>query len=95
MLAAAAVSPLNIKSKIITGNAKTLVKDIGKRYHSNHAWNIVIIENKAYLIDATWGAGTYNTHFEKKVNYFYFLTDPSLFIKKHYRKCLIIIQILI
>ncbi|MGS2727947.1 transglutaminase domain-containing protein [Psychroserpens sp. BH13MA-6] len=75
---------LNIKSKIVSGNAKTIVRDIGKRYHSNHAWNIVLIENKSYLIDVTWGAGTYNKHFEKKANYFYFLTDPNLFIKKHY-----------
>jgi len=75
---------LNIKSKIVNGSAKTLVKDIGKRYYSNHAWNIVMIDNKKYLIDATWGAGTFEDHFEKDINYFYFLTDPNLFIKKHY-----------
>jgi len=76
---------LNIKSTIVTGNAKTLVKDIGKRFYSDHAWNIVLIENKEYLIDATWGAGTYQQgRFEKKVNYFHYLTEPRLFIKKHY-----------
>jgi transglutaminase/protease-like cytokinesis protein 3 len=75
---------LNIKSKVVTGSSKIVVKDIGKRYYSDHAWNIVLIENQEYLIDATWGAGNYNNRFEKKVDYFYFLTDPNLFIKKHY-----------
>lgn len=75
---------LNIKSKVVSGSSKTLVKDIGKRYFSDHSWNIVTIENKEYLIDTTWGAGTYNNGFEKQVDYFYFLTNPNLFIKKHY-----------
>ncbi|MDO5970228.1 transglutaminase domain-containing protein [Flavivirga aquimarina] len=75
---------LNIKSKYVSGASKTKIKHIGNRYFSNHAWNIVLIENKEYLIDVTWGAGTYSNHFEKRLNYFYFLTDPKLFIKKHY-----------
>jgi hypothetical protein len=75
---------LNIKSKVVSGCSKTLVKDIGKRYSSDHSWNIVRIEKKDYLIDTTWGAGTYNNGFEKQVNYFYFLTKPNLFIKNHY-----------
>ncbi len=75
---------ISIKSKVITGGSKTLTKDIGKRYYSDHAWNMVLIENKKYLIDVTWGAGTYENRFERKVNYFYFLTDPKLFIKNHY-----------
>lgn len=75
---------LNINSKVVSGNAKTHVRDIGNRYYSDHAWNIVTIDNKEYLIDATWGAGTYNNGFEKKVDYFYFLTKPNLFIKQHY-----------
>ncbi|WP_181896320.1 transglutaminase domain-containing protein [Seonamhaeicola aphaedonensis] len=75
---------LNIKSKYVSGASKTEIKDIGKRFFSDHAWNIVLIDNKEYLIDVTWGAGTYSNYFQKKLNYFYFLTDPKLFIKKHY-----------
>lgn len=71
---------LNIKSKIVSGSSKTLTKDIGKRYYSDHAWNIVIIDDKKYLIDTTWGAENRN----REVNYFYFLTEPKLFIKDHY-----------
>ncbi|WP_248723277.1 transglutaminase domain-containing protein [Seonamhaeicola sp. ML3] len=75
---------LNIKSKVVTGGSKTQIKDIGKRYYSDHAWNIVFIENKKYLVDVTWGAGTYENRFERKVDYFFFFTDPKLFIKNHY-----------
>lgn len=75
---------LNIKSKYVTGSAKTKIKDIGKRYYSNHAWNIILIGKKEYLLDVTWGSGTYSNHFNKKANYFYFLTDPNLFIEEHY-----------
>ena len=75
---------LNIDSRIVLGNAKTRVNDIGKRYHSNHAWNIVIINNEKYLIDTTWGAGFYESRFVKQFDDFYFQTDPKLFIKSHY-----------
>ncbi|MEO8515162.1 MAG: transglutaminase domain-containing protein [Flavobacterium sp.] len=75
---------LNIKSKIVRGGSKTLVSDIGKPYSSNHTWNIVVIDNKEYLIDVTWGAGSYEDRFVKKIDYSYFLTDPKQFIKNHY-----------
>jgi len=75
---------LDIKSKIVTGGSKTTLTDIGRRYYSNHAWNIVEIENGKYLIDVTWGAGTYRNGFEKNVDYYFYLTDPNQFIKKHY-----------
>lgn len=75
---------LDIQSKIVTGGSKTTITDIGRRYYSNHAWNIVEIENRKYLIDVTWGAGTYRNGFEKNVDYYFYLTDPNQFIKKHY-----------
>jgi len=75
---------LNIKSKVISGASRTETKDIGKRFYSSHAWNIVIIDKKPYLLDVTWGAGSYGTKFKKNVNDFYFLTPPELFINKHY-----------
>lgn len=75
---------LKIPTKMVSGSSKTNVRDIGKKYISDHAWNIVTIGNKEYLIDVTWGAGTYSNRFEKNLNYVYFLSDPYLFIKKHY-----------
>lgn len=75
---------LNINSKVISGASRTKAKDIGKRFHTNHAWNIVVIDKKPYLLDVTWGAGSYGTKFEKNIDDFYFLTPPELFINKHY-----------
>ena len=75
---------LDIEARFITGAAKTEVKDIGRRFNSNHAWNSVKISGDEYLIDTTWGAGYYDSSFVKEFNDFYFLTDPKLFIKKHY-----------
>jgi transglutaminase/protease-like cytokinesis protein 3 len=75
---------LNIDSKIVLGNAKADITDIGKRYNSNHAWNIVVINDEKYLIDTTWGAGFYQSRFVKQFDNFYFQTDPELFIKTHY-----------
>ncbi len=79
---------LHIKSKVVSGASKTDIKDIGKRYKNNHTWNIVEIDNKKYLIDTTWGAGSYSTtdKFIRHVDYYYFMTDPQQFIKKHYPK---------
>ena len=75
---------LNIKSKVVTGGSKTRISDIGKRYYSDHAWNMVFIENKKYLLDVTWGAGAFGNRFAKNVDYFYYFTNPKLFLKKHY-----------
>lgn len=75
---------LNIKAYVITGASKTKVRDIGGRYNSSHGWNIVEIDNKKYLIDATWGAGSWSNKFERNVTYQYFLTSPEDFIKEHY-----------
>lgn len=75
---------LGIKAIYVSGSSKTRINDIGKRFSSDHSWNIVEIGENRYLIDATWGAGTYNTHFVKNVNYSYFFTDPENFIYNHY-----------
>ena len=52
---------------------------------SDHAWNAVYINNKWYLIDATWGAG-YVDDKQKYVQEFntdYFITKPEDFVLKH------------
>jgi len=52
----------------------------------NHSWNVVKLNNKWYLCDATWSSGyidEYNV-FIPEYNKGYFLTDPVLFAKSHY-----------
>ncbi len=75
---------LNIKAKVVSGSSKTEITDIGKRFSTDHAWNVVEIDKKLHLVDATWGAGSYEGKFIKEVDSFYFLTPPELFIKNHY-----------
>lgn len=77
-------SLMNINSKVVNGSSKTTVSDIGKRYYSDHAWNIVWLDDIPYLVDVTWGAGSYSNYFRRDVDYFYFLTPPELFILNHY-----------
>jgi hypothetical protein len=51
-----------------------------------HAWNVIRIDGKWRLIDATWGAGvidnskTYRKLFDDR----YFMGDPAFFIQEHY-----------
>lgn len=72
---------LNIHTTIVTGASKTLSRDIGKRYNSDHAWNIITINNKKYFIDVTWSSQRDDN---KYVDYYYFMTPPELFILNHY-----------
>ena len=51
-----------------------------------HAWNAIIINGNYYLLDATWGAGKVGLKFIKKLNEFYFCTDPEYFIFSHFPK---------
>ncbi|WP_170837137.1 transglutaminase domain-containing protein [Aquimarina amphilecti] len=72
----------------VLGNGKNQIHHIGKEYRSDHAWNIIEINFKKYLIDATWGStGYYNIEtqeFVEEPNYFYFGTPADVFIKGHY-----------
>ncbi|XP_067670639.1 kyphoscoliosis peptidase-like isoform X2 [Haliotis asinina] len=52
---------------------------------TDHAWNIVYVQDEWRPIECTWGAGhlTNNRTYEKKFEEFYFLTDPEDFVIKH------------
>jgi hypothetical protein len=69
----------SIESEVISGYARNDIETIFL-YESNHAWNSVKINNRWYLFDVTWARDTLN----KKVNDFYFQTDPKIFILNHY-----------
>jgi transglutaminase/protease-like cytokinesis protein 3 len=51
-----------------------------------HSWNAVKINNKWYLCDPTWSAGSINMRtglFVKNLNEEFYLTDGKKFIKRH------------
>ena len=72
----------------ISGYAKGYGYTPGMRFSgpTDHAWNAVKIEEKWYLIDSTWGAGSvdndgkYNREFDDD----YFLTPSGEFIYRHF-----------
>ena len=51
-----------------------------------HAWNTIVLDGEKYLIDSTWGAGSTgdNDVYTKKLDPFYFLTPPEIFLLTHY-----------
>jgi transglutaminase/protease-like cytokinesis protein 3 len=72
-----------IQSELVTGYATGYRTTI---FRSNHTWNAVSIDNKWYLLDATWASGyiNYRGEYVKRYDARYFLTPPHLFIKDHY-----------
>ncbi|MFZ4725448.1 MAG: transglutaminase domain-containing protein [Paludibacter sp.] len=79
---------MNLNVKSISGFAKGYGYKTGQQsnFKTNHAWNVVNINQKWYFIDSTWGAGSVNSKgaFVKKFEEFYFLTLPEYFICKHF-----------
>lgn len=75
-----------ISAEIITGYARTDMNRMESSFRSNHSWNAVRIDSAWYLLDATWASGyitMFSGDFVKKYDDYYFLTDPSEFIKHH------------
>lgn len=69
----------NIENKVIDGYGRNSLKTLFVN-KPNHTWNSVKLNGKWYLFDVTWARDTLN----KKVDYFYFKTDPNIFILSHY-----------
>lgn len=69
----------HIENKVISGYGRNSLKTIFVR-KPNHTWNSVRLNGKWYLFDVTWARDT----LKKKVHYFYFKTDPHIFILSHY-----------
>ncbi len=77
----------NIRSEIITGYIRWYSDSIGEQTKRIHAWNAVKINNKWYLLDATWASGYSNadvTNFKKEYDDYYFLTPPDNLINDHF-----------
>ena len=76
----------NIECKVVPGYSKGYGYRQGKSFkNSDHAWNVVKINGKWQLVDATWGAG-YMDDNDNYVNMFteeHFLSEPERFVIKH------------
>lgn len=77
----------NIKSEIVTGYIRWYSDPIGEQTKRIHAWNAVQIDDRWYLLDATWASGYSNTGitaFKKEYDEYYFLTPPDNLINDHF-----------
>ena len=76
---------IGIESVYISGFSKQFLDGFEKKPIPDHAWNAVKINNKWYLLDATWASGNgFGNHFEKGFDEYWFLTNPKEFIYNHY-----------
>lgn len=65
---------LNIESEVVKGNVRNSPRDIGRpRGDTNHAWNVVKIDNRWIIIDPTWASGyVMNGRWTKRLSDYYF-----------------------
>jgi hypothetical protein len=71
---------VGIKTVVISG----YTKQYGKIADLSHAWCAAKIDNKWYVFDPTWGSGSLtNGRFVKKLNNYYFKSEPSKIISSH------------
>jgi hypothetical protein len=75
-----------ITAEIVDGYGRTINANIGGDGIVNHSWNVVRLNNRWYLCDATWASGVIDaTHhqFIPKYEDVYFLSPPDYFIRNH------------
>jgi transglutaminase/protease-like cytokinesis protein 3 len=76
-----------LKSWVVKGYAKNELAHIGYSFDTvNHAWNVIEVNAKKYLIDACWGAGSYSNKFIRKFDENCFLANPDAFKLNHLPK---------
>ncbi|NRA91565.1 MAG: hypothetical protein HRU26_02600 [Psychroserpens sp.] len=82
------LNEMGIECEVIEGYTNTETKQIGRRRSiTDHAWNAIKINDKWFLIDATWSTGNHITHPELfDFSDTYFLIDPEEMILNHYPK---------
>ena len=76
---------LGVKSTVLNGYSKGYGYDPNEPFKiSNHSWNSVNIDQRWYLLDATWAASKNNDQSSfTGVNEAFFLAHPKDFIKDH------------
>lgn len=73
---------MGIPCSVVVGGAKSNIQRIGGRFNpSEHAWNLVTLNNKKYLIDVTWSSSDSR---DNEIRDYYYLTEPLRFIISHY-----------
>jgi len=79
---------LEIECIVVSGYARGHGRnmfDSENNLSDNHAWNIVTINGKKYLLDTTWDAGYLNgRNFVTRYKTDYLFTDPAAFIHDHF-----------
>ncbi|XP_077477520.1 kyphoscoliosis peptidase [Stigmatopora argus] len=81
---------LGLPCQEVTGHSKGIGyrqgQDLGE-VKSDHLWNAVLLDGQWFLMDACWGAGRVDLEgrsFVKRLDDFYFLTEPEEFIESHF-----------
>jgi len=74
---------VNIECKVVNGYSKQWLDSFVSKNVPDHAWNAVKINDKWYLIDATWAS---KNDFNNERNDFWFLTNPEYFVYSHFPK---------
>lgn len=67
-----------IRNRVITGYTRVDMKSLFPQ-KPDHVWNSAKINDRWYLFDVTWASDT-----TRKVNDFWFRTDPEIFILNHF-----------
>ena len=77
---------MGIESDVIKGNVRSSPREIGlPRKQTNHAWNIVKINNNWIIVDATWASGAViNGKWNRKFSNYYFNIPKNKIGKTHF-----------
>lgn len=80
-----------IQGAIISGYTKSLPGEIGRMGVLDHAWNVMLIDDRYYYLDATWAAGGCYIDekgnyfgFQKKLEEYYWLTPIEKLSRNHF-----------
>lgn len=76
-----------LRVEVIHGFGRTAYTNLNQNSKPNHSWNSVYLNEKWYLVDATWASGKQNPiTFEFEFDYSdgYFLAHPQLFKTNHF-----------
>jgi len=76
---------LGLEIEVVSGYAKGYSYRAGRSFSgTNHAWNVVRLDDAWHQFDATWGAGYVDgRRFVREYSEFWFDPDPDLFVRTH------------